>query len=67
MQTLFFFLALGIKKELRKTYSSIDDDERKDKKQPTVSTVEYLRQGHINKVTQKTDREGRRRNHSNVT
>ena len=39
----------------------MDDDERKDKKQSTVATIECLRQGNINKLTQKTDREGGRR------
>ena len=29
----------------------------KDKKHPTVLTVECLRQGNINKLTQKTDKE----------
>ena len=48
-------------------YSPIDNDERKDKKQPTVSTIEIecLRQVNKNKltltVTQKMDREERRR------
>ena len=38
----------------------MDDVERKDKTQSTVSTIKCLRQGNLNKLTQKTDREGRR-------
>ena len=34
------------------------DDERKDKTQSTVLTIKCLHQGNINKLTQKTDREG---------
>ena len=33
----------------------MDDDERKDKTQPTVSTINCLLRGNINKLTQKTD------------
>ena len=41
----------------------MDEDERKDKKQATVSTInKCLRQGNVNKLTEKTDREeGKRR------
>ena len=42
-------------KTTKKTYSPIDDDERKDQKQPTVSTRKCLRQENKSKLTQKTD------------
>ena len=58
-----FCLVYTIKKWKRtnKTYSPMDDDEQKDKTQSTVTTIKCLRQGNENKLTQKTDREGRRR------
>ena len=34
----------------------MDDDERKDKTRSNVSTIECLRQGNINILTQKTDK-----------
>ena len=37
-------------KELRKRTHQFDDDERIDTKQPTVSTIECLRQGNANKL-----------------
>ena len=49
-------------KRTKKTYSPIDNDKRKDKKQPRVLTIKCLRQVNKNKLTQKTDREVRRRN-----
>ena len=42
----------------------MDDDERRDKKQSTVSTIKCLRQENIDTLTQKTDREGKRRKHA---
>ena len=48
-----------MKKKPQKTYSPRDDYERKVKKQLAVSTIECLRPGNRNKLTQKTDREGR--------
>ena len=62
----YFFCAILIKpswewKRTKKTYSPMDDDERKHNTQSTVSTVKCLRQWNMNKLTQTMDREGRRR------
>ena len=48
-------------KRTKKMYSPIEDNERKNKKQQTILTIKCLHQGNINKLTQKTDREGRRK------
>ena len=42
-------------------YSPKDDDERKDNTQSTVSTIKCLHQGNINILTQKTDRDRRKK------
>ena len=39
----------------------MDDDKGKDRTQSTVSTIKGLHQENINKLTQKTDREGKKR------
>ena len=56
-----------MEKKTRKTYSPMDDDERKDRTQSTDSTIKCLRQGNINKLTQKTDREVKRRSNEKDT
>ena len=48
-------------KRTKKMYSPVDGDERKDKKQPTVLTIDCLCQVNKNKLTPTTDREGRRK------
>ena len=42
----------------------MDNDERKDKTLSILSTMKSLRQGNINKLTQKTETEGSRRKHA---
>ena len=55
--TLLVFVVVNLRKRTTKTYSPMDNDERKDRTQSTVSTIRCLRQGNINKLTQKTDKE----------
>ena len=48
-------------KRTKKTYSPMDDEERRDQKYTTVSTIKCLLQVLNYKLTKKTDKERRRR------